>query len=76
MTSSPLDRITSHQAVMFITNFIFGAGILTLPRTTTEKIKTPDSWIAVIVSGLIITLVAVNNIKTMPKIPERNFLSI
>ncbi|MEH7301599.1 GerAB/ArcD/ProY family transporter [Neobacillus drentensis] len=73
MTSSPLDRITSHQAVMFITNFILGAGILTLPRTTTEKIKTPDSWIAVIVSGLIIILVAVIILKLCQRYPTETF---
>ncbi|WP_045516310.1 GerAB/ArcD/ProY family transporter [Neobacillus niacini] len=73
MTSSSLDRITSYQAVMFITNFIFGAGILTLPRTTTEKIKTPDSWIAIIVSGLIITLVAVIILKLCQRYPDETF---
>jgi spore germination protein len=73
MTSSPLDRITSHQAVMFITNFIFGAGILTLPRTITERIKTPDSWIAIIVSGLIITLVAVIILKLCQRYPNETF---
>ncbi|CAH2715088.1 Spore germination protein YndE [Neobacillus rhizosphaerae] len=73
MTSSPLDRITSYQAVMFITNFIFGAGILTLPRTTTEKIKTPDSWIAIIVSGLIITLLAVIILKLCQRYPNETF---
>ncbi|MGJ7913479.1 GerAB/ArcD/ProY family transporter [Neobacillus sp. LXY-1] len=73
MTSSPLDRITSNQAVMFIINFIFGAGILTLPRTTTEKIKTPDSWIAIIISGLIITLVAVLILKLCQRYPNETF---
>jgi spore germination protein len=73
MTSSPSDRITTHQAVMFIANFILGAGILTLPRTMTEKIKTPDSWIAVIVSGLIITLVAVIILKLCQRYPNETF---
>lgn len=73
MTSSPLDRITSHQVVMFIVNFILGAGILTLPRTMTEKIKTPDSWIAIIVSGLIITLVTLIILKLCQRYPNETF---
>ncbi|MCM3689734.1 GerAB/ArcD/ProY family transporter [Neobacillus niacini] len=73
MTSGPLDRITSYQAVMFITNFILGAGTLTLPRTTTEKINTPDSWIAVIVSGLIISLIAVIILKLCQRYPNETF---
>lgn len=73
MPSSPIDRITTHQAVMFVTNFIFGAGILTLPRTITEKIKTPDSWIAITVTGLIITLVAVIILKLCQRYPNETF---
>jgi spore germination protein len=73
MTSSPLDRITSNQAVMFMTNFILGAGILTLPRTTTEKVKTPDSWIAIIVSGLIIILITLIILKLCQRYPNETF---
>ncbi|WP_430132382.1 GerAB/ArcD/ProY family transporter [Neobacillus pocheonensis] len=68
-----MDRITTHQAIMFIINFILGAGILTLPRTTTEKIKTPDSWIAVIISGLIITVIAVIILKLCQRYPNETF---
>lgn len=73
MNTSPIDRITTSQAVVFITNFILGAGILTLPRTTTEKVKTPDSWIAVIVSGLFIIGIALLIIKLCQRYPNETF---
>ncbi|PEC50009.1 spore gernimation protein [Bacillus sp. AFS077874] len=56
MVSKPIDQISTNQTVMLIVNFIFGAGILILPRSVTDKVKTPDGWITVIISGLIITL--------------------
>jgi len=56
MNPEPIDRISTHQTVMFFVNMIFGAGVLILPRTITDKVKTPDGWITVIVSGLLITL--------------------
>ncbi|PGM55033.1 GerAB/ArcD/ProY family transporter [Bacillus sp. AFS053548] len=56
MNSKPIDQISTNQTVMLIVNFIFGAGILILPRSVTDKVKTPDGWISVIISGLIITL--------------------
>lgn len=56
MVSKPIDQISTNQTVMLIVNFIFGAGILILPRSVTDKVKTPDGWISVIISGLIITL--------------------
>ncbi|MGG2026571.1 GerAB/ArcD/ProY family transporter [Gottfriedia sp. S16(2024)] len=58
MISKPIDQISTNQTVMLIVNFIFGAGILILPRSVTDKVKTPDGWISVIISGLLITLLA------------------
>ncbi|SFA89500.1 MULTISPECIES: GerAB/ArcD/ProY family transporter [unclassified Bacillus (in: firmicutes)] len=73
MNTNPIDRITTSQAVMFISNFIFGAGILTLPRITTEKIKTPDSWIAVIVSGIFIMFMVFLIFKLCQRYPSETF---
>ncbi|PEJ56303.1 MULTISPECIES: GerAB/ArcD/ProY family transporter [unclassified Bacillus (in: firmicutes)] len=56
MNSEPIDRISTNQVVMLMVNFIFGAGILILPRTITDKVKTPDGWISVVISGLLILL--------------------
>lgn len=42
MITKPKDRITTSQAVVIIVNYILGTGILTLPRASVEKVKTPD----------------------------------
>lgn len=60
MSSSRLqtkDQITTSQAAVMIINYMLGAGILTLPRTTVEAAKTPDVWISILISGMIIMLV-------------------
>lgn len=45
------DKITTSQAVIFLTDSILGAGILTMPRDITEKVQTPDAWLAVLLGG-------------------------
>lgn len=54
--NSTHDQITTSQAAVMIINYMLGAGILTLPRTTVEAAKTPDVWISILISGLIILL--------------------
>ncbi|WP_059049387.1 GerAB/ArcD/ProY family transporter [Paenibacillus senegalimassiliensis] len=51
------DKITTSQAVVFLTDSILGAGILTMPRDITEKVKTPDAWLSVLLGGVVILLV-------------------
>lgn len=51
------DKITTSQAVIFLTDSILGAGILTMPRDITEKVKTPDAWLSVLLGGVVILLV-------------------
>ncbi|KQY92909.1 spore gernimation protein [Paenibacillus sp. Root52] len=51
----PLGKITTTQAVVIIVNYMLGAGILTLPRTTSKAVGTPDVWISIILAGLIVT---------------------
>lgn len=48
-------KISTTQAVVIIVNYMLGAGILTSPRTTSKAVGTPDVWISIILSGLIIT---------------------
>jgi len=48
------ETITTSQAAVMVINYMLGAGILTLPRTTVEAARTPDVWISIIISGLII----------------------
>ncbi|OPG95105.1 spore gernimation protein [Chryseobacterium mucoviscidosis] len=53
------DQLTTVQAAVFIINHMLGAGILTLPRTTVNAVKTPDVWISIILSGLLVMLLGI-----------------
>lgn len=48
------DKITSSQATVFLTNTVLGAGILTMPRSVTQAMESPDSWITILIGGIII----------------------
>lgn len=50
------DKITTSQGVIFVAENVLGAGILTLPRVATEQVQTPDAWLSVLLSSLIIML--------------------
>lgn len=73
MNPSPVDRISTFQAVMLLANFIMGAGILTLPRTITQKVQTPDSWLAVIISGVFIIFIATFTVNLCKRYPKETF---
>ncbi|NIK68141.1 GerAB/ArcD/ProY family transporter [Paenibacillus sp. BK720] len=60
---APDDKITSSQAALVLNNTMLGAGILTLPRSVSETVKTPDSWISVLLGGLVVMLVVVLMVK-------------
>jgi spore germination protein len=72
MHVKPTDQISTVQTVMIISNFILGAGILTLPRTVTEKTQTPDAWISVIISGLITMLIGLIMVKLCKRFPNQS----
>lgn len=73
MNTNQTEQITTSQAVMFMTNFILGAGILILPRVVTEKVQTPDSWISVIISGILISIVALILVQLCKRYPNDSF---
>lgn len=73
MILNPKDQITTSQAAIVTINFILGTGILTLPRTSVEKVKTPDVWISVLLGGLIAMIVGVIIVKLSQKFPGRTF---
>ncbi|MCM3596013.1 spore germination protein [Metabacillus idriensis] len=72
MSQRPIDQITTPQAVVMITNFILGIGILTLPRTVTEKVKTPDGWITIILGGIIVMIMAIIIVKLAQRHPGKS----
>lgn len=53
------DQITTSQAAVMLINYTLGAGILTLPRTTVEAAQTPDVWISIIISGMVIMVAGI-----------------
>ncbi|MHA6532111.1 GerAB/ArcD/ProY family transporter [Paenibacillus sp. BAC0078] len=65
------DKITSRQAALFLTNTVLGAGILTLPRSVTEAVKTPDSWMSVLLGGAIVMLVIWVMVKLSQQFPGK-----
>ncbi|MDQ0247365.1 spore germination protein [Bacillus fengqiuensis] len=70
---SPKDRITTPQAAVVTINFILGTGILTLPRTSVDAVKTPDVWITVLLGGLIAMAAGVIIVKLSQQFPEKTF---
>ncbi|WP_028401708.1 spore germination protein [Ectobacillus panaciterrae] len=73
MITSPKDRITTAQAAVVVINYTLGTGILTVPRASAEKVKTPDIWLTVILGGLIAMMVGVIIVKLGQRFPGKTF---
>lgn len=71
MLISSNDKITTSQALVILVNYILATGILTLPRTSVEQVKTPDVWISVFLGGLIAMIVGVIIVKLSQQFPEK-----
>lgn len=65
------DKITATQAAVFLNNTLLGAGILTLPRSVSEAVKTPDSWLSVLLGGAIVMLVVLLMVKISQQFPGK-----
>lgn len=65
------DKITATQAAVFLSNTLLGAGILTLPRSVSESVKTPDSWLSVLLGGAIVMLVVLLMVKISQQFPGK-----
>ncbi|MFD0616934.1 GerAB/ArcD/ProY family transporter [Paenibacillus sp. GCM10027629] len=70
---SEQESITTHQAVVIVANYILGVGILTLPRSAAEQVKTPDIWLSIIIGGLIAMLAGLIVVKLSQKFPGMTF---
>lgn len=73
MIGSSKEQITNSQAAVILVNYILAAGILTLPRTSVEKVKTPDVWITVILGGMIAMIVGLIIVKLNQRFPGKTF---
>lgn len=67
------DKISTVQATLTVASTIIGVGILTLPRTVTEAMGTPDAWMAVLLGGMIAMAAGYVLIKLNEKFPEKTF---
>jgi spore germination protein len=73
MILNPKDQITTPQTAVIISSFILGTGLLTLPRSSTEKVHTPDVWISVIIGGFIAIIAGVIMVKLSQQFPDKTF---
>ncbi|MEH7108162.1 spore germination protein [Bacillus sp. JJ1764] len=73
MKTNPKDLLTTPQAVVILINYVLAAGILTLPRSSVDKVKTPDVWISVILGGLISFMAGFIMVKLSQQFPEKTF---
>lgn len=65
------DKITATQAAVFLNNAVLGAGILTLPRSVSQSVKSPDSWMSVLLGGVIVMLVVTLMVKISQQFPGK-----
>ncbi|MCG7378692.1 spore germination protein [Paenibacillus sp. ACRSA] len=65
-------KISTSEVVIVVINSILGAGILTLPRTISKAVKTPDVWISVIVSGVLVALISVLLVTLCRRFPGKS----
>ncbi|MDI4645903.1 GerAB/ArcD/ProY family transporter [Cohnella hashimotonis] len=63
------DKITNSQAVVFLTNTVLGAGILTMPSGITQAMKTPDSWLTILIGGIVVMLAIFLMVKLCQQFP-------
>ncbi|HEY2492672.1 MAG TPA: spore germination protein [Paenibacillus sp.] len=64
-------KITTAQTAVIISCYMLGSGVLTLPRTLTERVKTADGWISLILGGLIIMLAGICIVKLCQQFPGK-----
>ncbi|MCH5584647.1 spore germination protein [Shimazuella sp. AN120528] len=67
------DRITTTQMAIYVSTHMTALGILTLPRVVTATTQTPDGWISVLLSGLVINLFAIVLVKLCQRFPQESF---
>lgn len=64
-------RLNTSEAVIVVLNSVLGAGILTLPRTISKAVGTPDVWISVLMSGLLVTAIGLMMVALCRRFPGK-----
>lgn len=65
------NTLSTSEVVIVVLNSVLGAGILTLPRTISKAVGTPDVWISVIMSGLLVTAVGLMMVALCQRFPGK-----
>ncbi|MBU8906815.1 GerAB/ArcD/ProY family transporter [Desertibacillus haloalkaliphilus] len=52
----------------------FGSAILTIPRTLSEEMDTPDGWISIILSGLLMMIMLTIYVRLQKKFPDQHLI--
>ncbi|WP_435302044.1 GerAB/ArcD/ProY family transporter, partial [Bacillus velezensis] len=66
-------KITTAQATIIIINYMLAAGVLTLPRTVTEQIQSPDGWISILLGGVLAVIAGMIIVKLSQQYPKETF---
>lgn len=69
-------NINTSEVIIVVINSILGAGILTLPRTISKAVGTPDVWISVILSGLIVTTISILLVTLCRRFPVKRYSNL
>ncbi|MNW49060.1 Spore germination protein YndE [compost metagenome] len=64
------NKITTTQTAVFLTDSVLGAGILTLPRSLTSVVQTPDAWITLLLGGSIVLMAVLVMVKLSQQFPS------
>ncbi|WP_372632256.1 GerAB/ArcD/ProY family transporter [Cohnella sp.] len=73
MNTGSNNQISTRQAIVILINYILAAGILTLPRTSAEKVGTTDVWLAVLIGGAIAIAAGSVMARLSDRYPGRTF---
>ncbi|MGG0305914.1 GerAB/ArcD/ProY family transporter [Priestia megaterium] len=69
-------KLTMLQAATFVTCSMLGHGALILPRTVTQKLKTPDAWFIMLSLGVIFILFGLFVTHIASKTPNKNIFDL
>lgn len=73
MSISPLDKITTTQAAIAVSSVLIGAGIITMTRTASRVMDTPDIWIATLMGSILALAMAIIAAKLSQRFPGKTF---
>ncbi|URN94053.1 MAG: spore germination protein [Candidatus Pristimantibacillus lignocellulolyticus] len=65
------DRISANQAMASMTCTTLGAGLLVMPRILIQDVGTPDVWLTLLLTGILVVLALIFFIKLSQKFPEQ-----